>query len=104
MEGRTRFLCVDNPNANELTIHILAAVAQDESTRISERTKAGLERTRRAGTRLGRPPTDADKLAAALKLRGEGLSFSQIGTRLGVTRARAFQLVKAALHSNPETA
>ncbi len=77
-------------------IALLSALAKQERIRISERTKAGLERTRRAGTRLGRPPTDADKLVDALKLRGEGLSFSQIGTRLGVTRARAFQLVKGA--------
>lgn len=77
-------------------IALLSALAKQERIRISERTKAGLERTRRAGTRLGRPLTDAGKLADALKLRGEGLSFSQIGTRLGVTGARAFQMVKKA--------
>ncbi len=39
----------------EAIIGILAAVAQQERIRISERTKAGLERVRRKGKRLGRP-------------------------------------------------
>jgi DNA invertase Pin-like site-specific DNA recombinase len=30
---------VDNPHANKLTVHILAAVAQHEREMISERTK-----------------------------------------------------------------
>jgi DNA invertase Pin-like site-specific DNA recombinase len=39
----------------EAIIGILAAVAQQERIRISERTKAGLERVRKQGVRLGRP-------------------------------------------------
>jgi DNA invertase Pin-like site-specific DNA recombinase len=39
----------------EAIIGILAAVAQQERIRISERTKAGLERVRKKGKRLGRP-------------------------------------------------
>jgi DNA invertase Pin-like site-specific DNA recombinase len=42
MEAGTPFVCCDNPHATPLTIHILAAVAQDEAKRISERTKAAL--------------------------------------------------------------
>ena len=30
MESSVKFVAVDNPNANDLTVHILAAVAQDE--------------------------------------------------------------------------
>jgi len=55
MESKARFVCVDNPNANELTIHILAAVAQDERKRISERTKAALGAAKARGTKLGNP-------------------------------------------------
>jgi putative DNA-invertase from lambdoid prophage Rac len=77
-------------------IALLSALAKQERIRISERTKAGLERTRNNGTRLGRPRTSDEKLRQALALRSEGLSFSQIGERLGVTRTRAFQLVKDA--------
>jgi DNA invertase Pin-like site-specific DNA recombinase len=42
MEANRPFVCCDNPNATPLTIHILAAVAEDEAKRISERTKAAL--------------------------------------------------------------
>ena len=42
MEAEVDFVCCDNPHANPFTIHILAAVAEDEAQAISERTKAAL--------------------------------------------------------------
>ena len=42
MESGVEFIACDNPHANRLTIHILAAVAEDEARRISDRTKAAL--------------------------------------------------------------
>lgn len=42
MESKVDFVACDNPTANKLTIHILAAVAEDEAVRISARTKAAL--------------------------------------------------------------
>ena len=42
MESGVEFVAVDNPHANKLTVHILAAVAQHEREMISERTKAAL--------------------------------------------------------------
>lgn len=57
--GAVRFICCDNPHANELTIGVLAVVAQDERKRISERTRAALAQKRiqlaRVGKRLGNP-------------------------------------------------
>lgn len=55
MESGVRFICGDNPTANELTIHILAAVAQQERKLISERTKAALARKKSKGFKLGNP-------------------------------------------------
>ena len=42
---------------SDAIIGIIAAMAQQERIRMSERTKAGLERARIAGKRLGRPET-----------------------------------------------
>jgi DNA invertase Pin-like site-specific DNA recombinase len=53
MESGADFLAVDNPHANRLTIHILAAVAEDEAVRISQRTKAALRAYKARGGLLG---------------------------------------------------
>lgn len=55
MESGVEFIAVDNPHANKLTIHILAAVAQHEREMISERTRLALQAAKRRGQRLGNP-------------------------------------------------
>lgn len=52
-DSGTRFLCVDMAEANELTIHIMAAVAQAERKAISRRTKEALAAARARGVQLG---------------------------------------------------
>ena len=47
------FIACDNPHANRLTIHILAAMAEHEGRLISERTKAGLAAARERGVKFG---------------------------------------------------
>ena len=51
---------VDGP-LNEVLYSLVAWMAQYESQRRSERTKAGLERAIKAGKRLGRPAGSKDK-------------------------------------------
>jgi len=70
----------------EAIIGVLAAVAPQERIRISERTKAGLARTRAQGTRLGRPVKKVD-LRRARKLRAAGMSLREIAQKLGVSPA-----------------
>jgi DNA invertase Pin-like site-specific DNA recombinase len=54
MESGIEFVAVDNPHANRLTLHILAAVAQHEREMIAARPKAALQASKARSTRLGR--------------------------------------------------
>lgn len=55
MESHVDFVAVDMPQANRLTIHIMAAFAEHEREMISQRTKAGLAVLKSRGVRLGNP-------------------------------------------------
>lgn len=52
-DSGARFVAADMPEANELTIHIMAAVAQAERKAISKRTKEALAAAKARGTKLG---------------------------------------------------
>jgi DNA invertase Pin-like site-specific DNA recombinase len=75
MESGVDFIATDNPHANRLMIHLLAAFAEHEREQISERTKAALAAAKRRGVILGKNGREvlapqnrrkADQFAAAL--------------------------------------
>jgi DNA invertase Pin-like site-specific DNA recombinase len=69
--------------AGELMLAISAWIAKQERTRISQRTRAGVERAKRAGKHCGRPRKVWRRDLAA-KLRAEGWSWRNISSELGV--------------------
>ncbi len=53
MESGVKFVAVDLPQANELTVHIMASMAEYEAKAISQRTRAALAAAKARGTELG---------------------------------------------------
>ncbi len=70
--------------AGKLQMHILGAIAEFERARIAERVKAGLQRARKAGRRLGRP-----RLHPLPKQAPVGLTVRQAAKLWGVSRSTA---------------
>jgi DNA invertase Pin-like site-specific DNA recombinase len=67
IDSGVEFIAVDNPHANKLTVHILAAVAQHEREMIGQRTRDALQAAKVRGKKLGNP-----RLAEARKRAVQG--------------------------------
>ncbi len=70
-----------------LLVAIFGWVAEQERTRLIERTRAGLERARREGKRLGRPPGSPVLLHAARDLVVAGVPVAEAARRKGLARS-----------------
>ena len=85
--------------SGRLFAQILGCLGEFEKSLLRERTMMGLAYARSQGKTLGRPKKRDD--AAILGLRKEGLSYSQIQERLGVSRPSIHRALKAAGTKSP---
>ena len=80
----------------DAVIGILAAIAKQEKVRISERTKAGLERARAKGKTLGRPKNDLTAIEVN-SLLAAGSSRKEIAQKNNCSEATVCRILKAAM-------
>lgn len=66
-DSGARFIAADMPDANDLTVGIMALVAQQERQAISRRTREALQAAKARGQKLGNPNG-----ASALRRAGKG--------------------------------
>ncbi|MBX0293224.1 recombinase family protein, partial [Hymenobacter sp. HSC-4F20] len=111
MEAGVDFVICDQPNANKFTIHIYAALAEQEAQMISDRTKAALHVRKQQGKQLGTPKNLTEQArqqglkvrqlnatknehnqkatAHIVALRKQNLSFNQIARELNAVGFKA---------------
>lgn len=103
-DSKVDFVCCDMPDANSITIGIMAILAQEERERTSLRTRAALAELKKQGEKLGTPENlteqarinslevrqekaytnENNRKAGALivSMRGQGKTFYQITKEL----------------------
>lgn len=89
-ETKVDFVCADMPDANTLTIGILAVMAQHELEIIRQRTKAGLDVKRQQLAAIGKKLGTPANLTA--EARAKGLAVRQLNAKCKKENVQATEL------------
>lgn len=80
-DAGTDIVAVDMPNANAVTVGIMAVIAEEERRLISERTKAAMKAAKARGVKLGNPN-------GAEAFRRTGFRGAKIGAQVNKANAQ----------------
>ena len=79
-------------SSGRLMVHLLGAFAQFEADLIRSRVKAGIEKAKRDGKKLGRPRLNKEQEIKAL--RDKGYSYGQIQMKLKVSKGAVWRALQ----------
>ena len=74
---------------------IMGVFAEWERGMIQERVKAGLNRAKAQGKRLGRPPVPPIQIERIKRLREDGLSYRRIAQKVDLDVATVYRKLSA---------
>ena len=104
MESGVDFVAVDFPQANRLTLHLLAAVAEHEREMTSTRTKAALAAARARGVRLGGPQFTTPEGAREQSRLANAAWCTEADGRAAALRATVERVMATGIQSYKELA
>jgi DNA invertase Pin-like site-specific DNA recombinase len=78
----------------DVIIALLSTLAQQERLRISERVKAGLEKSRQQGRVGGRPPLNESTVMKIKKLKNLGMSVLAISKEMKISRNSVYHYLQ----------
>ncbi|MBI1744087.1 recombinase family protein [Candidatus Acetothermia bacterium] len=88
------YLDTTNELARNILLVVVSTLAKAEREKISERTKAGLERIKRQGKKLGRPPVSDKTKAKILDLLATGKGVREAARFVKVSHAYVVKVRK----------
>lgn len=86
VSAKESFLELDGP-VRSLLVMIFSWVAEQERSRLIERTRAGMDRARREGKQIGRPRALYSATAARALLDKNGATYASVARQLGVSES-----------------
>lgn len=78
----------------DVVLSVVATVAKLEREKLSERTKAGLERVRKKGKKLGRPPVSKYHVRKVLSLYEKFGSINRVSKEVNLSYGAVYKIIK----------